>query len=110
MGRGETIARCLESCADVLKTVVSRNSLRRLRVLPHEFWTAWRGRAWRPDKPPTAALRRQQPDQTGCCGVWATAQTVTVGTVHCCSVHALGPALSAEVFQRRPHSFPLSTE
>ena len=40
----------------------------------------------------------------------ATAQTVTVGTVHCCSVHALGPALSAEVFQRRPHSFPLSTE
>ena len=37
---------CLESCADVFETVASRNSLRRLRVLPHEFWTAWRGRAY----------------------------------------------------------------
>ena len=61
---------CLESSADVFETVASRNSLRRLRVLPHEFWLAWRGRAWRPGKPPTAALRRQQPDRAGCCGVW----------------------------------------
>ena len=48
---------CLESCADVLETVLSRSSMRQLRVLPHEFWAAWRARTWRPDRPTCRAFR-----------------------------------------------------